>query len=120
MSDAKPPLAGRTGSADDYNPVASLQEEVNRFKATNRFSPMLVTHFYIQAACVLDYVRHLEETVDRLIRCGDYVCAHRFGERDPVGTRIIAVADLAGAVRSAKRAKWWQNAQGSATREDGR
>jgi len=37
----------------NYDPVESLREEVDRFKATNRFTPMLVTNFYIQAGLVL-------------------------------------------------------------------
>ena len=36
-----------------YDPVECLREEVKRFQATNTFSPMLVTNFYAQAACVL-------------------------------------------------------------------
>ena len=104
-----PPLSGAPGSASDYNPVQCLREEVQRFKASNRFTPMQVTGFYLQAAVVLDYVRDLEETIDRLTRCADYVCANRYGEHDPVGTRIVAVSDLNGAVRHAKRMHRWPN-----------
>lgn len=63
---------------------------------------MLVTGFYLQAAVVLDYLDRVEECFDDLTRRAEYVCAHRFGEVDPVGTRIIAVSDLHGAVRRAK------------------
>ena len=45
--------------AGDYDPVKTLREEVDRFKATNTFTPMFVTGFYIQAGCVLN---RLEET----------------------------------------------------------
>lgn len=37
-----------------YDPVKCLKDEVDRFKKTNTFSPMLVTGFYLHAACVLD------------------------------------------------------------------
>jgi len=40
--------------SDTYDPVESLREEVNRFKATNRFTPMLVSNFYIQAGLTLE------------------------------------------------------------------
>jgi hypothetical protein len=56
------PLAQAPGS-DAYDPVQCLREEVVRFKATNRFTPMEVTGFYIQAAVVLNYVEALEETI---------------------------------------------------------
>lgn len=93
----------------EYNPVRCLSDEVKRFKATNRFTPMQVTGFYIQAAVVLDYLRELEETLDQLTQCAEYVCAHRYGERDPVGTRIVAVSDLNGAVRRARNMHRWPN-----------
>lgn len=87
----------------DYNPVECLQEEVDRFKQTNTFNPMQVTGFYIQAAVVLNYLKMLEEQMDKLISRAEYVCAHKFGENDPVGTRIIAVSDLNGEIRRAKK-----------------
>ena len=40
----------------DYDPVECLREEVNRFKATNTFTPLLVTGFYVQAGCVLNEI----------------------------------------------------------------
>ena len=39
--------------AGDYDPVECLREEVKRFKATNKFTPLLVTGFYVQAGLVL-------------------------------------------------------------------
>lgn len=46
-------LAAPPGSAE-YVAAKCLREEVARFKRTNRFTPMEVTGFYIQAAVVLD------------------------------------------------------------------
>ena len=54
-------------TSDQYCPIKSLREEVERFKATNQFSPVLVTNFYAQAACVLTYVAELEEELKRMI-----------------------------------------------------
>lgn len=98
-----------TGSSDDYSPVKCLREEVERFKATNRFSPMLVTNFYAQAAVVLSYTAELEEELKRMISRAEYVCAHKYGESNPIGTRIIAVSDLQGQLNHAKRVLRWQN-----------
>lgn len=47
----------------DYNPADSLREEVARFKATNTFTAMDVTGFYIQAAVVLDEHRRMAEAL---------------------------------------------------------
>lgn len=41
-----------------YDAVEALEAEVKRFKATNRFTPMEVTNFYVQAGLVL---RSLED-----------------------------------------------------------
>ena len=49
--------------SDTYNPAKVLQEEVKRFQATNRFTPMEVTGFYIQAAVVLDEHRRMMEAL---------------------------------------------------------
>ena len=46
------PSAQVSGSAA-YIPAQCLREEVERFKRTNRFTPMEVTGFYLQAAVVL-------------------------------------------------------------------
>jgi hypothetical protein len=67
--------APRTCSASDYNPAKCLREEVERFKATNRFTPMDVTGFYIQAAVVLDEHRRMVEAL-KLFRD----CTGSFGE----------------------------------------
>jgi hypothetical protein len=50
----KRPVAG------DYDPIEVLRTEVKRFKSTNRFNPMEVTGFYVQADIVLGYVDTLE------------------------------------------------------------
>jgi phage shock protein A len=48
----------------DYDPVKCLQEEVDRFKRTNRFTAMDVTGFYIQAAVVLDEITRLRAEIE--------------------------------------------------------
>jgi len=53
----------------DYNPAQCLLTEVERFKATNRFTPMDVTGFYIQAAVVLDEHRRMVEALKQLSEC---------------------------------------------------
>lgn len=53
-------------SEDTYDPVKSLRTEVERFKSTNQFSPMLVTHFYAQAACVLTELERTREENTKL------------------------------------------------------
>lgn len=50
----------------DYDPIESLREEVNRFLATNTFTPMLVTGFYVQAKVVLAEVDRLKEENEKL------------------------------------------------------
>ena len=55
------------GSASDYNPAQCLRAEVARFKATNRFIPMDVTGFYIQAAVVLDEHRTMAEALHAIL-----------------------------------------------------
>ena len=105
----------RPGS--DYNPVECLQKEVERFKATNRFSPLLVTNFYCQAAVVLTYVQELEEALNRMVRAAEYVAAHNYGRRSPVGTRIIAVSDLTAATHYAKAVVRPQNEVGSGAKD---
>lgn len=50
-----------------YSPKESLQKEVDRFNSTNTFSPMEVTHFYVQAGLVLSYVEELELKIQELI-----------------------------------------------------
>lgn len=64
-----PALAGAHGSAFDYNPSRCLRAEVERFKSTNRFTPMEVTGFYIQAAVVLDEHRRMVEALKQMAEC---------------------------------------------------
>ena len=64
----QPGLAPATCSASDYNPAQCLRAEVERFKATNRFTPMDVTGFYIQAAVVLDEHRRMVEALHEIRR----------------------------------------------------
>ena len=52
--------------AGDYDPVECLREEVNRFKDTNTFRPLLVTNFYVQAGCVLSELDRTRQERDRL------------------------------------------------------
>lgn len=54
--------------SDAYCPLKSLAEEVQRFQSTNLFTPMLVTHFYAQAACVVREVREARKIIKRLIK----------------------------------------------------
>jgi ribosomal protein S7 len=56
-------------SASDSNPAQCLRAEVERFKATNRFTPMDVTGFYIQAAVVLDEHRRMVEALKLFRDC---------------------------------------------------
>lgn len=50
----------------DYDPVECLREEVIRFKDTNRFSPMTVTNFFVQAGLVIEQLDHLRQDNERL------------------------------------------------------
>lgn len=45
----------------DYDPLNSLESEVERFMQTNLFTPMEVTGFYIQARCVISELRELRK-----------------------------------------------------------
>ena len=64
--DAMAAFSAAHGSASDYNPAQCLRVEVERFKATNRFTPMDVTGFYIQAAVVLDEHRRMVEALKEI------------------------------------------------------
>ena len=44
-----------------YDPLSSLEAEVERFMRTNTFTPMEVTGFYIHARCVATELRSLRE-----------------------------------------------------------
>lgn len=47
----------------EYIPAQCLREEVERFKATNTFTPMDVTGFYLQAAVVLNEHRDMMDAL---------------------------------------------------------
>lgn len=49
----------------DYDPLECLSAEVERFKATNQFTPMLVTGFYLQAACVITELRAARKLIKK-------------------------------------------------------
>lgn len=98
---SQPSSAPLCSAISDYNPVQCLQEEVRRFKATNRFTPMDVTGFYIQAAVVLDYVRELEESLNRLLKASGNQL-HREG----------GLNELYQAVRYANAMHRWPNEKG--------
>lgn len=61
-----------------YDPLESLESEVERFMRTNLFTPMEVTGFYIQARCVIselkatrkenEYLRNVRERQAAIIR----------------------------------------------------
>lgn len=46
--------------SEKYDPVDTLQKEVDRFFETNQYDPLSVTNFYMQARVVLNYVEELE------------------------------------------------------------
>lgn len=62
-TDGEHPLAGAAGSASSeaYDPLNSLEREVERFMQTNRFTPMEVTGFYLQARCVISELKRLRQ-----------------------------------------------------------
>lgn len=41
-----------------------------------------------------ELVSRLREQLQRMINRAEYVCAHRYGVTDPVGTRLLAIDDL--------------------------
>lgn len=71
-------LATGSASAKPYDPLDSLEKEVERFMETNLFTPMEVTGFYIQARCVIselrglrkenEYLRNVRERQSAIIR----------------------------------------------------
>lgn len=74
-----PSCAVAAGSASGkYDPLDSLEKEVERFMQTNLFTPMEVTGFYIQARCVIselkqarkenEYLRNVRERQSAIIR----------------------------------------------------
>ena len=57
-----------------------------------------------------DYIEQIEQhnaqlqtALKQIIRAGEYVCMHKFGNGTPAGTRIIAVSDLAEQIKNAKQ-----------------
>ena len=60
------PLADGSASAQPYDPLESLNREVDRFMRTNIFTPMEVTGFYIQARCVIAELRSLRTENEHL------------------------------------------------------
>ena len=64
-------LAVPTGSAEHYDPLVSLDREVERFMRTNLFTPMEVTGFYIQARCVISELRQLRQENEHLRKVRD-------------------------------------------------
>lgn len=65
---------------EEYCPLQCLNEEIQRFKATNQFSPMLVTGFYLQAACV---VTELNETRELIVRLAEWDKRYPVGRINP-------------------------------------
>lgn len=61
-----------------YDPLECLAEEVRRFKDTNMFTPLLVTNFYAQAACV---VTELKEARKELVNLRDSAKRHNLEVR---------------------------------------
>lgn len=51
---------------EEYDPLDCLDKEIQRFKSTNQFSPMLVTGFYLQAACVVTELKESRELINAL------------------------------------------------------
>ena len=66
-----PELGVATGSAEPYDPLVSLDREVERFMRTNLFTPMEVTGFYIQARCVISELRQLRQENEYLRKVRD-------------------------------------------------
>lgn len=46
-------MTAQQSPGESYSAVASLKEEIARFKRTNTFNPLQVTNLYIQAAVVV-------------------------------------------------------------------
>ncbi len=49
-----------------FDPLAALDEEVERFTKTNLFTPMEVTGFYLQARCVVGELKRAREELQTL------------------------------------------------------
>ena len=86
-------LAAPSGSASDYNPAECLRKEVERFKATNRFTPMDVTGFYIQAAVVLDEHRRMVEALREIRDTGYNNNSHQLMKN--IAARALLISETA-------------------------
>ena len=75
---------------DDYNPLTALEKEVNRFLATNQFTPMQVTNFYIQARVVINDFKRMEKELERLRSQNDA----RYLETERQRAEIIKLGDI--------------------------
>lgn len=65
-------LSVATGSASGkYDPLDSLEKEVERFMQTNLFTPMEVTGFYIQARCVISELKQARKENEYLRKVRD-------------------------------------------------
>jgi hypothetical protein len=47
-------------------------------------------------------INQLEIALNSIIRAAEYVCVHKFGDRTPAGTRIIAVESLRDEIKKSK------------------
>lgn len=73
-------------------------------------------HDELTRLCLLKAVKERDEIAEALrmlILRAEYVCAHRYGRNDPVGTRLIAIEDLRAEL---KRARAALNSQAQAQR----
>jgi hypothetical protein len=67
-----PSCAVAAGSASGkYDPLDSLEKEVERFMQTNLFTPMEVTGFYIQARCVISELKQARKENEYLRKVRD-------------------------------------------------
>ncbi len=82
-----------------YDPLECLEREVERFKRTNTFTPMEVTGFYIQAACVIHELKQLRTENESLRKIRDRQAAMIRAKE----SELIALEDaLADAAKGAK------------------
>lgn len=71
--------------APEYDPLESLSAEVDRFKTTNRFNPLNVTHLYAQAACVVSELRNARQQIAAMKSAPPAIAGYRL-------TTLIACA----------------------------
>ena len=79
--------------ASDYNPAQCLRAEIARFKATNRFTPMDVTGFYIQASIVLDEHRRMIEALREIKELGYNNNSHLVMMMKNIAARAIPMSE---------------------------